>query len=47
MLKIFKTSSDRKQAAPKQAADETVLSDTALAGAAGGLNPQPLPPRWR
>jgi hypothetical protein len=26
--------------------DETVISDAALSQAAGGLNPQPLPPRW-
>ncbi|WP_157080597.1 hypothetical protein [Methylobacterium variabile] len=42
MIKIFKKKSTER----KQTSDETVISDAALSQAAGGLNPQPLPPRW-
>ncbi|WP_171070468.1 hypothetical protein [Methylobacterium terricola] len=43
MLKIFK----KKAPEPKPIVDETTLSDAALSQVSGGLNPQPLPPRWR
>ena len=43
MLKIFKKKSPER----KQPSDETIIPDSALSQASGGLNPQPLPPRWR
>ncbi|HXP78085.1 MAG TPA: hypothetical protein VN823_28365 [Stellaceae bacterium] len=41
-----KSKTEKDQAPKKPAGKSETVSDEALDEVAGGLNPQPLPPRW-